>query len=162
MCHGQESGRQTAPAFEAVAVKRSGTTAYVMHGPGSVTAGGFGFRYSGVRVACDLELRAIIREAFSIKEDYQVAGPSWIATERYQVNAVLPAGTSRDMARLMLRTMLEERFGLRYHHEQKDLPGYALIEARSGFKLRPVDPAQAKERVFETPLGPKQGFGYVS
>jgi uncharacterized protein (TIGR03435 family) len=41
----------------------------------------------------------------------------------------------------MLRTLLEERFKLATHSEQKELPGYALVVAKSGLKLKPVEPS---------------------
>jgi uncharacterized protein (TIGR03435 family) len=40
----------------------------------------------------------------------------------------------------MLRTLLEDRFKLAVHHETKDMPGYALVVAKGGFKLKPVEP----------------------
>ena len=40
----------------------------------------------------------------------------------------------------MLRTLLEDRFHLAVHFESKDMPGYALVVAKSGFKLKPVEP----------------------
>jgi len=39
----------------------------------------------------------------------------------------------------MLRTLLEERFKLASHAEQKELPGYALVVAKSGLKLKPAE-----------------------
>ncbi len=40
----------------------------------------------------------------------------------------------------MLRTLLEDRFKLAVHRETKDMPGYALVVAKGGFKLKPVEP----------------------
>jgi uncharacterized protein (TIGR03435 family) len=40
----------------------------------------------------------------------------------------------------MLRTLLEDRFKLAAHRESKEVPGYALVVAKSGFKLKPVEP----------------------
>jgi len=40
----------------------------------------------------------------------------------------------------MLRTLLEDRFRLAVHRESKELPGYALVVANKGFKLKPVEP----------------------
>jgi uncharacterized protein (TIGR03435 family) len=36
----------------------------------------------------------------------------------------------------LLRNLLEERFHLEAHHEQKIVPGYALVIAKGGLKLR--------------------------
>jgi uncharacterized protein (TIGR03435 family) len=40
----------------------------------------------------------------------------------------------------MLRTLLEDRFKLATHVESKEMAGYALVVAKSGFKLKPVEP----------------------
>jgi uncharacterized protein (TIGR03435 family) len=158
--YGQELKEGDRPAFEVVSVKPSGTNTYVMYGSGMVKPHTFPFRYSGQHLTCDLSLREIIGEAFSVK-DFQIAGSGWMATQTYEIAALMPPGTTKDRARLMLQTMLEERFGLRFHREQKDLPAYALEEARGGFKLRPVDPeqamARAKDRIIETAAGPQRG-----
>jgi uncharacterized protein (TIGR03435 family) len=39
--------------------------------------------------------------------------------------------------RLMLETLLAERFSLKFHREQKQFPVYALVIARDGPKLQP-------------------------
>jgi len=51
----------------------------------------------------------------------------------------MPAGTGRDTARLMLQTMLATRFSLKFHFDQKDVPVYALVAAKGGFKLSEVE-----------------------
>jgi len=51
----------------------------------------------------------------------------------------MPPGTTRETARLMLRRMLADRFGLKVHTEEKTIPIYALVVAKSGFKLKPVE-----------------------
>jgi uncharacterized protein (TIGR03435 family) len=149
-----ETNGATAPAFEVVSVKHSGSDVFVMRGPGSVTIQSAPFRYSGEQVTCDLPLLAIIKEAFSVNEDYRIAGPEWLSTERYQIKAVAPAGTTKETARLMLQSMLRERFGLRYHREQRDQFAYVLVTAASGPKLRAADPDRLKEHPIETPMRP--------
>ena len=162
--HAQPVKESPAPVFDVVSVKPSGTNQLVSDGPGpAVRLHTHGFRYSGGRVTCDLTLKSIIQEAFSVK-DFQIAGPSWIGVNTYDIAAVMPAGTTKETVRLMLRAMLAERFGLQYRREQKDLPVYALLEAKGGFKLHPntAEPEQLKERVMETPAGPLRGAGSAS
>lgn len=160
--HAQSAKETPAPVFDVVSVKPSGTNQLVVsYGPSPpVALHTRNFRYSGGRVTCDLTLKAVIQEAFSVR-DFQIAAPDWIATNTYDVAAVMPVGTTKETARLMLRAMLAERFGLQYRRERKDLPVYALVEAKGGFKLHPntADPEQLKERVMETPAGPLRGVG---
>src|ERR1035438_2814210 len=144
------------PAFEVVSVKAIGPNiAYGPSKPGASVV--MGLRYSDTRVNGNSQIPAMIEEAFSVKW-FEIVGPDWLPSECYEIAATMPAGTTRESARLMLRTMLAERFGLRFHREQRDLPVYALIEAKGGARLHPVDPEQAKERIVETPMGPRKGI----
>jgi uncharacterized protein (TIGR03435 family) len=119
------------------------------------------FRYSGERVTCDLPLRSILAEAFSVKE-FQIVGPGWIANSTYEVNAVAPPGATKETLRSMLQTMLEQRLGVVYRREQSELPVYSLVEVKGKGKVTPVaDPEQRraaqKERSVDTPNGPRKG-----
>lgn len=140
--------------FDVVSVKYSGTNVVVMHGPGKqVSIHTENFRYSGTRLTCELPLRAIVREAYSVK-DLQIDAPEWLGAEIYRVDAVMPEGTTKEEAHPMLRKMLADRFGLRLHREQKDVPVYALVEAKDGFKLHAInDPDHPTQRMMETPGG---------
>lgn len=46
----------------------------------------------------------------------QISGPDWLAIERYDIEAKVPAGTTPDQFSLMLQQMIEERFALKLHH----------------------------------------------
>jgi uncharacterized protein (TIGR03435 family) len=90
-----------------------------------------------------------------------------MSTERYQIKAVAPAGSTKETARLMLQSMLRERFGLRYHRERREQAVYALVQAPGGAHLRTADPDRLKEHPIETPMGQlragsAQGPGYVA
>ena len=74
-------------------------------------------------------LRIVIQRAFGVKPD-QVVGPEWLVDEDFDIQAKLPSGSSRDKVAEMLQTLLVERFGLRYHHEQRLTPVYNLKIAR--------------------------------
>lgn len=51
----------------------------------------------------------------------------------------------RDQAAPMLRSMLADRFKLKIHHETRELPVYALVVAKGGFKLQQ---AQGPENLY--------------
>jgi uncharacterized protein (TIGR03435 family) len=118
-------------AFEAASVKpnRSGS------GDSSTQ-----MRPGNVRISNEPLLRMIIM-AYEVK-DYQVEGPSWIRTEKYDVVAKAPVGTSETELGRMMRTLLLERFQLELHHETKESPVYGLEVVKGGFKLKPVEPAK--------------------
>jgi uncharacterized protein (TIGR03435 family) len=83
----------------------------------------------------NVSLRDIIRNAYRLK-DYQISGPAWINTERYDVVAKLPADASRDQVPEMLQALLAERFKLTVHREAKDLPAFALVVGKNGLKMK--------------------------
>ena len=54
----------------------------------------------------------------------------------YTITASTDPNATEDQARLMLQTLLIERFKIVSHHETKELQGYALVAARIGSKLQ--------------------------
>jgi uncharacterized protein (TIGR03435 family) len=66
-----------------------------------------------------------------------IGGPEWINTDRFDVDAVATNPLTRDQARLMLRTLLAERFKLAVHTESRELPVFALVLARPDGRLGP-------------------------
>jgi uncharacterized protein (TIGR03435 family) len=71
---------------------------------------------------------------------YQVTGPDWLKTTMYDIQAKIPSGATAVEVPEMLRTLLEDRFGLKIHHESKDQPVYALVVAKGGPKLKESTP----------------------
>ncbi len=88
----------------------------------------------------NVSMRDLVRQAYQLK-DYQIAGPEWLDTERYDLVAKLPDGAPKDQAPMMLQTLLAERFKMAVHREKKDLPAYALTVAKGGSKLKEFVPA---------------------
>lgn len=101
-----------------------------------------GLRMDGAQARIGaLTIRDYIAMAYRIKS-YQVVGAEWIATERFDVNAKLPDGSTVDQIPGMIQSLLAERFALKFHREPKELPVYALVIGKPPLKLRdsPVDP----------------------
>ena len=114
-------------AFEVASIKPSAEDGRrVMIG---ISPGGR-FTASGVTV------RMLIQEAYDVR-DFQIAGgPGWIASERYDIVAKSETpGLNRDKIKVLLQSLLAERFNLKLHRETKELPIYALIVGKSGNKL---------------------------
>lgn len=66
----------------------------------------------------------------------QLSGPAWLNSDRYDIVAkTSPQATQADL-RIMLQSLLAERFKLATHREAKELPVYALVAAKGGPKLR--------------------------
>lgn len=70
-----------------------------------------------------------------------VGGPPWLRTNEmhYDLSAKVEGNAmlTKEQMKPMLRTLLEERFHLKIHVEQRTVPGYALAIAKGGSKLRP-------------------------
>ncbi len=133
-----QGSAEPAEAFEAASVKLVPKTILdASHGP--VTAPFRGFRYTPGRVTCVLPLRSLVREAYSV-QGWQVIGPNYMDGDFYELAAVMPKDTKRNDARLMLQTLLKDRFGLRVHWERKIISVYVLVIDKVGFKLKEVEP----------------------
>lgn len=80
-------------------------------------------------------LKDLLIRAYGVK-NYEVQGPAWIATERYDVSARVPEGVSADRIPAMLQNLLVERFRISMHWETRDEPVYALVAGKGGPKLK--------------------------
>jgi len=85
----------------------------------------------------------LIRNAYGITDDKIFGGPSWLGSDRFDVVAKTPAGVTPDSARLMLRTLLAERFDLKVHEDMKPLPVYVLSLGKTKHKLKESTGAQS-------------------
>lgn len=92
----------------------------------------------------NLPLKRLVERAYGVRP-FQVTGPAWMEDVRFDIAAKYPPDTPSDDRSVMLRTLLEDRFKLSVHHESKDMSGYALAVAKSGFKLKPVEPVEPGE-----------------
>jgi uncharacterized protein (TIGR03435 family) len=103
-----------------------------------------GMNVDGARVDIGaMSLADLIRIAYKI-QSYQINGPDWIKTERFDILGKIPEGVSKDKVPEMLQALLAERFGLKFHRESQEHPIYALIVGKGGPKLKeapPDDPA---------------------
>lgn len=66
-------------------------------------------------------------------------GPNWINDERYEIDAKAEGAPGQGMLRgPMLQTLLQDRFNLKIHHANREVPVYALTVAKGGAKLQPT------------------------
>ena len=86
----------------------------------------------------NMPLLRLIARAYDV-QPFQVNGPDWLSTEFFDIVAKYPEGSKDEERGLMLRTLLEDRFKLAMHRESREVPGFALVAAKSGFKLKPVE-----------------------
>ena len=117
------------PGFEVASVK--------LHGNADVGPRGISFSPSGRFAWNAMTLRQLLSSAYAELEFQQtVGGPGWIDSQRFDIAATSPDALSEltpDGAPLglfrRLRTLLEDRFQLKVHVENRELPVYALEPA---------------------------------
>ena len=132
---GITASRASAPAFEAADVHASAKTRMP-----SMAAGGLrGTRYL-VRQATMVDL---INLAYDIDNDKILGGPSWLDTDRFDVSARAPSGSTPDQAKLMMQTLLAERFSLKVRHDSKEMPGFVLSLGSGKPRMKPSADADA-------------------
>jgi uncharacterized protein (TIGR03435 family) len=84
----------------------------------------------------NLQLRKIIASSFRI-QDSMVFGPGWVNDTRYDIVGKGPdPNASNPEVWEMMRSMLADRFKLKYHIETREFPIYALTVAKGGPKLK--------------------------
>jgi hypothetical protein len=65
-------------------------------------------------------------------------GPAWIDSERYTIEAKAEGTVDRGMIKgPMLQIILEDRFQLKVHWEDREIPIYGLTVAKGRPKLKP-------------------------
>ena len=86
-----------------------------------------------------MTLKYLLTVAYAVKQ-YQVTGPDWMDSDRFEIIATLPPDTPEPERNLMLQNLLVERFHLILHRDQKTFDGYALVQGKNGNKLNAAAP----------------------
>jgi len=121
-----------AQTFDAVSIRPNPSAPH----NGSIV-GGSGT--TGRLTITNISLRECIEYAYGIPDgrEFQLTGPGWLDTEKFDIAATYPAPKPRQQMQDMLRKTLAERFGLQVHYEPRELESYALVVAKKGAKLKP-------------------------
>jgi uncharacterized protein (TIGR03435 family) len=125
------------PQFEVASVKPSTPPAGGRNTP-PVVRGGPGSTDPALARFDNVDLDSLITMSYGIAR-FQLSGPDWMKTARFDINARVPLGTTIDQYRLMLQNLLAERFKLTLHHETKEMVTYQLVVAKGGPKLKEVE-----------------------
>ena len=128
---------QSRPAFEAVA--QDARPQFDVASIKIVPDGATGFvRFTvlpGGRVVLRLQtLNNIIRQTLTRDVPDIVGIPEWARMVRYDIDATIPGGqdTSTHGMFARLRTLLESRFNLRWHIEQREMPVFDMVLDKPG------------------------------
>jgi uncharacterized protein (TIGR03435 family) len=133
------------PVFEAATIKMTDTKGGGGHSHENDTPGLF---------RGSMTLKSYIMTAYSVKDFQVVGGPVWIDASTYEIVGKLDRkqegptesiantrrgdGLGEEQLHIALQSLLADRFQLKFHHESKEVPAYALTVAKGKFKLQPV------------------------
>jgi bla regulator protein blaR1 len=128
------------PSFEVASIKldNSGNNSHL-----------FQFPDPGRFRTINMPARSMIQFAYNVKTFQVTGGPSWVDAKGYDIEAKIddsrvaemqkmPPEQRSSQIRLMLRSLLADRFKLQLSHEMKIEPEYALVVAKGGPKLTPT------------------------
>jgi uncharacterized protein (TIGR03435 family) len=140
-----------APAFELVSIRRVPIPNSPVMRPADFTPvlphGGYRNTFTTPE--------SLIAFAWNVRDpDRHLTGaPKWAKEWQFSVSAKAPADfpslgpeENREQVRLMMRRMLTDRFHLRLHTEMRPEKADKLQIAKSGFKLKEVDPPVPPEK----------------
>ena len=72
----------------------------------------------------------MLRTAYGFEADRIVGDPSWLGMDRFDIAAKLPGESTPDNQKLMLQTLLEDRFKLVVHKDTRPITGYVLTAGK--------------------------------
>jgi uncharacterized protein (TIGR03435 family) len=82
-----------------------------------------------------MDLKGLLMYAYGVKL-FQITGPDWMATTRFDIVAKMPEGSTKEAAPKMLQSLLEDRFKLTAHRTGVEHPVLALVVGKGGLKLK--------------------------
>jgi uncharacterized protein (TIGR03435 family) len=119
---------QTQPAFEVASVKRVRDYSPVATMNGDISHGRLTLN--------NTHIKQMIAVAYEIQGIRIEGGPAWIDSDQFRITAKAEDPNTTDkQVRIMLQTLLADRFQLKIHRETKLLPSYALRTAPGGARL---------------------------
>ena len=139
------------PAFEVATIKPID--------PNKGGAVGF-YSFPGGRVNVGFAtVKILMFYAFNV-QDFQIAGgPEWVSTEKYNIVAVPPEASKSRTAkappigatpsleqRQMLLSLLVDRFGLKFHRENREGPVYFLVKGSGRLEMQDAKDKDADSR----------------
>ena len=77
----------------------------------------------------------LILYAYDLRDHQLIGGPDWMRMDRFDIVATAGREIQLTELRLMVQSLLADRFKLAAHTEQREMPIYTLVFARSDRRL---------------------------
>jgi len=74
----------------------------------------------------------LISSAYSVDLEKVLGGLSWLETDRFDILAKAPTSVTTATTKLMLRSLLADRFKLVIHNEDKPMNAWVMTAAKPG------------------------------
>src|SRR3989304_4443800 len=74
----------------------------------------------------------LVQYAYNVMSFQVVGGPEWIRRDRFEIDARAGGDATAEEVRLMVRSLLADRFGFMARWEQRDMEHSVLVVARRG------------------------------
>lgn len=155
---GRDVSNPTLPSLEVASIKPDKSGTMMMR---------IMFPADGITVT-NFSVHMLLREALGVSDNQIMGEPGWLNSEHFDIDAKVAA---EDVPRLkalrpadrwaMLLPVLEDRFGLKFHHETKDLTQYVLVVAKGGLKMKEAAPGDAYANGLKGPDGKEGGAGMM-
>jgi uncharacterized protein (TIGR03435 family) len=81
----------------------------------------------------------LIATAYGLDQSYVQGGPTWLEMDRIDIISKTPATTPPATVKLMLQSLLSDRFKLVVHKGDKPLPAFVLTAPKGKVKLKESD-----------------------
>jgi uncharacterized protein (TIGR03435 family) len=81
-----------------------------------------------------ITLKDILKRAWDSYSD--IEGTGWLDTQVVAVDATMPTDTTKEQFQEMLRNLVTDKLGLKYHVATRELTGYALVVAKNAPKMK--------------------------
>lgn len=125
-------------SFEVASIKPAPMTK-----PGGGCWGGPGTKDPGRWTCENASLLYLVRMVFDLRL-YQLQGLS-AGNDLllfFNITANIPENSTKEQFRQMQQNLLIERFGLKFHREEKEMQGYELVIAKNGPKFKEPEPSK--------------------
>ena len=83
-------------------------------------------------------LKDLLAFAYNVRKFQISGGPVWLDSSEYDISAKSEGAATTEQTRLMLQSLLAERFKVAQHHETKELTAYSLVVGKKGAQLKEV------------------------
>jgi uncharacterized protein (TIGR03435 family) len=122
------------PAFDVASVKPSPP---IPTGPNRAMFVGGPRTDAGRATWTNVPLRYYTMQAYGLTIAWRIeGGPSWFASDTFDIVATFPVDTPKDQIPAMLKALLTDRFKLAAHMETREHSVYALTVGKNGVKIR--------------------------